>query len=661
MSEEAILVLERALEREKAARKQAEKILEEKAAELYQLTQKLQDSNKKINSLFQATRTELTGVFTNLADAYMMMDMSCNIIKMNDAAKQLLGYDNSKEDLNFLNIVAQDHKEQMDTNLKNLKQSGTLKDCKIQIVTCAQEVKILHINCSLMYSDASQDPVAIQAILRDITDQVMAQHELKLSENRLSLIVNNLEDGLFLVDDNNVIKLVNKRMCQLFNINLAPGLLVGQVVANSQFDFEETFVNSEAVQQRYLQIIKERQAVLGDEIQLKNGIILERNYIPVFEDETFKGHLWSFKDVTLQKRLRKSLEVEKEKYSSIIANMNLGLVEIGTDKTIIEVNESFEQLSGYTANELRGSKGLQLLFEDASSLQKFSGEIQLRDEGVASTYEIEGLNKSGEKKYWLVSGAPNYTLSGEISGSIGIVLDITEIRNLQLQKEALVEKLEKSNIELQEYAHIVSHDLKSPLRSIYALVSWLKEDNEGKLDEVSLQNFALIESTLEKMEQLITDILNYSSAGAEVPENQSVSLDKVLKDIVQLLYVPENVSIQIQDKLPSLKGDSAKLQQLFQNLLSNAIKFMDKENGFIEVGYKNKKHFHEFYVKDNGMGIEEKYHQKIFEIFHSLKKGKDSTGIGLSIVKKIVNFYKGDIWVESEPGKGTTFRFTLKK
>lgn len=659
---DAISVLERALEREKAARKQAEKILEQKSAELYQLNQKLKDSNQKIESLFKATKTELTGVFTNLADAYMVMDMSCNVLRMNDAATQLLGYNVEAFPQNFMEIIVEDHKDNIKSNLEKLQISGTLKDCRIHIQTASKEEKILHINCSLMHNETSEDPVAIQAILRDITQQYIAEQELKASENKLSLIIENLEDGLFLVDDNDVIKLVNKRMCELFQLDAPPEMLIGKYIANSEFDFDTVFENPAEVIERYLKIATEKQTVLGDELLLRNGLILERNYIPVFEQGVFKGHLWSFKDITLQKRLRRGLEVEKEKYSSIIANMNLGLVEIANDRTIQKVNENFEKLTGYKADELRGKKGTDLLLDEVpESLRKFSTEINQRDKGVSSTYEIEGFNKSGDKRYWLVSGAPNYSLSGEIIGSIGIVLDITEIRNLQLQKEALAEKLEKSNIELQEYAHIVSHDLKSPLRSIYALVSWLKEDNEGKLDEISLENFRLIETTLEKMEQLITDILTYSSAGSEALETKQIVLDKLLNEILQLLYIPEHVTIQVQENMPVLKGDTAKIQQVFQNLISNAIKFMDKEKGEIEVGYQSKRGFHEFYVKDNGMGIDEKYHKKIFEIFHSLNKGKDSTGIGLSIVKKIVNFYKGDVWVESTPGKGTTFRFTIKK
>jgi len=208
---------------------------------------------------------------------------------------------------------------------------------------------------------------------------------------------------------------------------------------------------------------------------------------------------------------------------------------------------------------------------------------------------------------------------------------------------------------------VVSHDLKSPLRSIDALVSWLKEDNKGKFDEISLQNLGLIESTLEKMEQLISNILNYSSLDAESDQQELVNLNDMVLDLKERLNIPKHVSITIKSKLPEVYGDSTKFQQLFQNLLSNSIKFCDKEKGVIEVDYIELESHYQFSVKDNGMGIEEKYHAKIFKIFNYIKKSKDSSGIGLSIVKKIVNLYGGEIWVESELGAGATFYFTIKK
>jgi PAS domain S-box-containing protein len=324
------------------------------------------------------------------------------------------------------------------------------------------------------------------------------------------------------------------------------------------------------------------------------------------------------------------------------------------------VNQSLEEMSGYSEAELLGKKGAETLLEKGFK-EKMTEENLKRIQGQPNSYEVQARTKKGVLRHWLISGAPNYNLNGKVVGSIGIHLDITELKQLEIQKERLLQKLEMSNDELQEYAHIVSHDLKSPLRSIEALTSWIKEDNKGKLDEISLKNFDLIEMTLEKMEQLISDILKYSSIGSNNDDSQEVHLHALIEDLKQVLFVPENISIDILTPLPIIKGDKIKFQQVFQNLIGNAIKFNDKEEGLITIDYEEKKSYYQFSVRDNGIGIEKKYHDKIFKIFNSLKQSKESSGIGLSIVKKIIDLYQGDIWVTSERNKGTTFHFTIKK
>ena len=154
---------------------------------------------------------------------------------------------------------------------------------------------------------------------------------------------------------------------------------------------------------------------------------------------------------------------------------------------------------------------------------------------------------------------------------------------MELQKESLLIELEKSNDELQEYAHIVSHDLKSPLRSIDALINWIKEDNKDKLDEVSIENFKHIETTLEKMELLISDVLEYSSVGSSDQEKNLVNLDDVVHGLIDMMYKPDHVKVEVLNKLPILTGDKTKLQQVFQNLISNAINFIDKDQGFVKI------------------------------------------------------------------------------
>ncbi|WP_375253602.1 sensor histidine kinase, partial [Dokdonia donghaensis] len=215
--------------------------------------------------------------------------------------------------------------------------------------------------------------------------------------------------------------------------------------------------------------------------------------------------------------------------------------------------------------------------------------------------------------------------------------------------------------ELQEYAHVVSHDLKSPLRSLDALLTWVKEDNAEVLSSDSLENLDLMGTTLEKMEQLITDVLEYSSVSSDEKEVQDVAVSGVIDDIEKLLHIPDNIRIERETTLPVIKADRVRIQQLFQNLMSNAIRYSDKEQGVIKIACKEGKTHNTFSVSDNGIGIEKEYHDKIFEIFQSLNKHKDSTGIGLSIVKKIVDLYSGKIWLESTPGEGSTFFVSLKK
>jgi signal transduction histidine kinase len=163
------------------------------------------------------------------------------------------------------------------------------------------------------------------------------------------------------------------------------------------------------------------------------------------------------------------------------------------------------------------------------------------------------------------------------------------------------------------------------------------------------------------MDTLITDILTYASLDAKVSEDKSLDLDTLIRNLINVLYVPENISINILNKLPVIIGDKTKFQQLFLNLIGNAIKFSNKEKGVITIDVKDYNSFYKFSIKDNGIGIQKNHFNSIFKIFQSLKKGKNSSGIGLSIVKKIVSIYKGEIWLESKIEKGTTFYFTIKK
>ncbi|GHC47048.1 PAS domain-containing sensor histidine kinase [Ulvibacter litoralis] len=660
MDNEKIEILERALARERMARKEAENILEQKSLELYYLAQQFKEANYALESLVARKNIELEGVFKNIIDAYCVLDLYGNVLEMNSATYSLLGVSKGSKTINLLEFVAPEEKVKTQEAVMEILKSGTYQDLRVKIISRQGEFKYLHINASLIL-DGYGDPVAIQGIARDVTQEKIMQNELIESEDRLKLIIQNLDTGVFLEDENRVTVIGNNKLFEMFYIPHTIDTFPGNDITNGEKESKTLFLEPEKFEQRIHEIFEKKEPVIGDELRMVDGKILERNYTPFIRDGVFKGHLWSFKDVTVTKKYSASLEAQKQKFSNIIANMNLGLVEVTLDKKAVFVNNSFEALTGYSESELLGESINDLLQNTTEAKLFFNQRVDETVKDGSNSFEGQIITKQGERRDWLISSAPNYDINGIVIGSIGVVLDITDLKALQKTKEQLLTKLEQSNTELQEYAHIVSHDLKSPLRSIFALVSWLKEDNKDVFTETSLENIQLIEATLEKMELLISDVLNYSSVTSDTLEAKSVDLNLVVEDLHKILYFPDHINLRVINKLPTIQGDQTRLQQLFQNLISNAIRFIDKEKGLIEIDVEEQELYYKFSISDNGVGIEEKYFEKIFMIFQSLNEDKKSSGIGLSIVKKIVDLHKGKIWLNSEVGKGTTFYFTLVK
>ncbi|WP_299048253.1 ATP-binding protein [uncultured Polaribacter sp.] len=366
--------------------------------------------------------------------------------------------------------------------------------------------------------------------------------------------------------------------------------------------------------------------------------------------------------ITLKKvnqQLENLLNEKTIQLQGVFENINDAYVVMDLFGNVLRMNDVAETLFGYDIGK-ESLNVTDLIYPEDYSYA-MSSYKKLKEKGSFLDYTARIITKNNSVRWVQINSSIIYNKNKTPIGAQGVVRDITEIKILEEQKETILKELKNSNQELQEYAHIVSHDLKSPLRSINALISWIKSDNEGKLDDITLQNFDLIDTTLETMEKLISNILEYSSAGADTQKKEEVDLNKVLQNLKKVLFIPENIKISVLTPLPTIQGDFTKFQQLFQNFISNAIKFCDKENGIVEIDCKEESKFYQFSIKDNGIGIEQKYHDKIFEVFHSLQKREDSSGIGLSIVKKIIDLYEGEIWLESQLNKGTTFYFTIKK
>jgi len=659
MQTESVEILKRALEREKASRKAAEKILEEKSTSLYEITNQLEQSNKRLEKLLQLKISELDQIFQTVIDAYVVMELSGEVITMNKAAKELLGYDIDKESINLFHLVKGEYHQYTLNTFYELFIHGKFNNYKAVIVSKDRKEKIVQVNASIIYDDLGH-PIAAQGIVRDITNDISTTQNLINSEERLSTLISSLHIGVLMEDENCNIILTNQEFCEMFSIEESPESLIGKHCNEAAEGMKKLLVQPDNLVTNLDSLMNGKTPVFGDELLLKSGKIYTRDYIPIHSKGEFRGHLWSYTDVTAERNYGARLEAEKEKYSRIINNMNLGLMELDNEGYIQFVNNSFCEKSLYSREELLNKRAEDIFLK--SQGQDYGKHLrERRQQGITDSYEIKVKIKNNETRHWLLSGTPNIDIDGKITGSIGIYLDITNQKELELQRESLLKDLEERNERLNEYAHIVSHDLKSPLRNISALVSWTKEDVKAKSWDESLRNLDLMQQRVEKMDRLIENILQYSSIGQSLIKKEEINLNELIREIVDILYIPPHISIAIKKELPIIKADTTQIQQVFLNLVGNAVNYLDKEVGKIEIDYTQEDNQYTFYVKDNGVGIEKKNQEKIFTIFKSLGTHENSTGIGLSIVKKIIDFYEGRIWVESELGVGSTFCFTLPK
>lgn len=237
---------------------------------------------------------------------------------------------------------------------------------------------------------------------------------------------------------------------------------------------------------------------------------------------------------------------------------------------------------------------------------------------------------------------------------------------IQSQKELLVREqaartaLERSNKELDQFAYVASHDLKAPLRGIANLTQWLEEDLGDRVTGTSLEHMQLLKGRVARMEALIDGILAYSRAGRTRDKPERVDVGKLLSESIELLAPGEGIEIVVQPGMPTIETPRVPLQQVFMNLLSNAIKHTKRPGARVEVSATRRDDRYEFAVADNGTGIDPQYHDRIWQIFQTLapRDKVEGTGIGLSVVQKIVESRGGRAWLESELGKGTTFYFT---
>ena len=691
-------IYKRALVREKSSRKAAEKILEDKSLELYELNEKLLAANERLEGLLSEKTSELEGVFENIVDAYVVMDIFGNVLKMNDAAIELLEYDVSKESFNLLELVHKDDLEYTQKAFMQLYAEGSFTDYRARIFTRTRQPKLVHVNSSIIYNKEGK-PIAAQGIVRDITQETINKEIFEQQKRELDIIIDNSPLGIFLTIDGYIIK-ANRAFQELLGYKEKElnHKRISDFVAEEQPAIQAYTVTHEE---------SDSDTHAHSEVKAykkKDGSLLIAKVIinPVKDKEgNEKYQVGMIEDMTLEIKESSTLKVLNKLMSSI-----LGKTDINEITWIIAENTmnlfGFEDCLIYTFDEKReylvpkaygtknpkkpgytpqmkikpgqGIVGSVALSGKPEIISDTSKDKRYIPDGISNYSEItvpivsEGKvigiidSEHSSKNYFTVSHLQTLSsIAGLAAAKLRHVLNSELRRKAEQQRAELMEQLEVNNQQLKEFAHIVSHDLKSPLRSISALASWLYEDYVNILDENGVHNLEMIQQKIEKMDHLIDGILKYSSIHKDTLLREKVAIKEVIENIISTIYIPDHVEVVIKGKMPVIDADAIRMQQLFQNIISNAVMYIDKEKGLVEVASEQDKTHWVFSITDNGMGIPKEYHEKIFKVFQSLGKSEQSTGIGLSIVKKIVELYEGTVWLESEEDKGTTFYFSIKK
>jgi PAS domain S-box-containing protein len=524
-----------------------------------------------------------------------------------------------------------------------------------------------YFDCTLIpYKDKNY----INIYMHEITDAFEYQSQLANTTARLYTLLESMQASVLAEDLDKEIIFVNQNFCDLFEIPIPAKSMIGLDCSKAAEQSKSLFKNEVEFLRRIDEINGMKQKVFGDILYMKNGKILERDFIPIYENGFYAGNIWKYQDITEIVLNKEKIKLIEDKYSKIIESLKLGLLEVDLDENITKVYPAFSNLTGYTEEEILGKNAFKL-FGVKEEKENFIEQNETRKNGIASMYETQIRVKNNEIKWIIISGAPIFNNQNEVVGSIGIHVDITERKKLE-QDLILANKQAKASIKSKEmFIANTSHEIRTPMNVIIGMIDVLKETT---LTEDQIKYLNAISTSANNLLLLINDVLDFSKI-----ESGNLILDQAAINIVELINNLEIIFNQeIKEKglrflceidpgiQINLLGDAAKLNQILINLISNAIKFTDK--GSVElvcnlVENNENQQVISFEIIDTGIGIKPENFDLIFEIFKqedaSVSRNYGGTGLGLPISKNIVSKMGGNLTVKSEKNVGSNFSFTI--
>lgn len=512
-----------------------------------------------------------------------------------------------------------------------------------------------------------KDQGYINLYFNDITALKQTQEKLETAQQSIDRIVSNMRDVIWSVDmEKLVLNFVSPSVYDLLSMSERElsaaiksssllNMLASDTLASLRSQLEQTNDITDEVtitingKQKWINLrIKADRDENGDLKRLDGYII----------------------DITEKRLFEESLKLQERKFRGIIANMNLGLLEVDLNDKVIYTNDSFEKISGYSESELIGKRASDL-FLNKSGQKEMSTKNEERKSGGSDSYELEVITKTGQKRWWLISGAPNYDENGKLIGSLGIHLDITEQKRTQAKMLEAQKLAEESSAAKEQFIANMSHEIRTPLNAIVGLSNQLKQyqqQPEGR------EYVDYIISSGNHLQSLIDNILDFSkiNAGKFQLEETNFDFREVYTEIKSILFpLAEQKGLyfdcQFDEKIhPLIHADRTRIKQVLINILSNAIKFTEEGGVIFEVSSGHlgaSMQVLNIVVQDTGVGMTEEFVTNVFEKFtradNSSIRKESGTGLGMAITKELLKLMNGTIEINSELGEGTTIKIEL--
>jgi PAS domain S-box-containing protein len=669
--------LERQLAIEKEARRQAEAILEEKNRQLSHANEQLLRLNEQVSHPVKGQFDELKRSerhYRHLVDSVQDIIFKTSIdgffTFVNPVVEQCLGY---REDeiigISFIDLVLPAWRASVAEFYQTMIRTRQLSTY-IEFPVIAKDGRTVWIGQTVRMIEGDNNLPELVAVARDITDRIVNEDIFRTTQARLTSLITNLQTGVLVEDENRKIIIVNQLYCDLFNIASTPEALVGHDYLQSANPPQGIFNNPESFSLQMDDALRQKHTIVNEVVSLVDGRILERNYIPIFLEGQYRGHLWQYTDITEKYRYDERIRRSEEKYRGIMNRMELGLLEVDNNQVIRQAYDRFCQMVGYTEEELIGQRADELLISNEFT-EVMNKQQKFRSEGGANSYELQLIRKDGEPIWVIISGAPIMDERGNVVGSMGIHYDISERKRLEQELAEATQVAEGARHTEKQFLANMSHEIRTPLNAILGF-SNLMETTALNSEQKEFVDY--IRTAGKNLLTIVNDILDISKIEAGMLPLESIpfsisSLVDSIRTMLDATAADKNLRLNViaDHDLPHVVlGDPTRLTQILLNLLSNAIKFT--KQGGVRVRIEKKEEMNEsvrirFSIEDTGIGMEQDVLPHIFERFRQASdfttRYYGGTGLGLNIVKSLTEMQGGCISVKSTPGEGSTFTLEI--